>query len=225
MAEGVPKARSTNEGEPETCAGAGATFPTPYRLGVKLALYGYDACPYCQRVRRAIDDLGLEVEERDVLAHPERRDELRQALGRGTVPVLRIDDGSTVRWLPESGAIVAWLYASQGREPPRGPSLRRLATFLMWGLVAVALFFPEHEGPLFVAALSIGAGRSLANARATRSWLHGAIAATFLFGAVAVLLQHLGIVRIPWWYGVYALVLALALASVAARLGARRQRS
>ncbi len=193
---------------------------------MKLALYGYDACPYCQRVRRAIDDLGLEVETRDVLAEPRRRDELRQAVGRGTVPVLRIEDEQGTRWLPDSAAIVAWLYESQGRRAPRGPDLHRIATFVMWSLVTVAFFFPEHQGPLFVTALSIGAARSVANALSTRSWLHGTIAVVFAFGAVAVLLQHLRIVTIPWWYGVYALVGALLLLAVTMRLRTgRHQRS
>lgn len=191
---------------------------------MQLSLYGYDACPYCQRVRRAIDDLGLEVAHRDVLTQPELRDELRQALGRGTVPVLRVDDEDGTRWIPESAAIIAWLYESQGRRPPRAPDLHRLATFVMWALVVVALFFPEHQGPLFVTALSVGAARSIANAVSRRSWLHGAVAAAFVFGAAAVLLQHLGIVSIPWWYGVYALAGALLLAAVATRLRARLRR-
>ncbi|MBW2500778.1 MAG: glutathione S-transferase N-terminal domain-containing protein [Deltaproteobacteria bacterium] len=76
-----------------------------------LSLYGYPQCPFCQRVLRAIEALGLEVELRNTLLEPERRDELIAALGRGTVPVLRIEDAGEgdVEWLPESAEIVSYL--------------------------------------------------------------------------------------------------------------------
>ncbi len=84
-----------------------------------LALYRFDGCPWCERVRAAIDDLGIDVEERDI-----RRDEasaraLHEATGRGRVPVLRIDEGTQTRWLPESADIVRYLYDTygEGRRP------------------------------------------------------------------------------------------------------------
>jgi glutathione S-transferase len=77
---------------------------------VGLALYGYPQCPYCQRVLRAIESLGLEIELRNTLADPGYDDELRAARGRGTVPVLRIEtEGGDVEWLPESEEIVRYL--------------------------------------------------------------------------------------------------------------------
>ena len=84
----------------------------PERAGAELlSLYGYPQCPFCQRVLRAIEALGLEIELRNTLLEPERRDELIAALGRGTVPVLRIEDAGEgeVEWLPESAEIVAYL--------------------------------------------------------------------------------------------------------------------
>jgi glutaredoxin len=75
-----------------------------------LALYTMGSCPFCWNVIRAIQRLGLEVEMRDVLAHPSARHELVEARGRSTVPVLRIQspDG-TVRWMPESQDIIHYL--------------------------------------------------------------------------------------------------------------------
>lgn len=76
----------------------------------KLAMYTMPMCPFCWRVTRAINRLGLDVEMRDVLMHPARREELIQAMGRATVPVLWVQsaDGE-VRWLPESRDIVHYL--------------------------------------------------------------------------------------------------------------------
>jgi glutaredoxin len=84
--------------------------PSDTATADKLALYTMASCPFCWRVTRAIDRLGLEVEIRDVYAQPAWRDELLEARGRASVPVLWIQspDGS-VRWMPESGDIVHYL--------------------------------------------------------------------------------------------------------------------
>lgn len=76
----------------------------------ELILYHFPSCPYCRLVQRALDELGLEIEQRDIRAEPVHADELRQARGRTTVPVLRIiaEDGSE-RWMPESADIVRYL--------------------------------------------------------------------------------------------------------------------
>ncbi|MAQ18555.1 MAG: glutaredoxin [Sandaracinus sp.] len=84
---------------------------------MKLALYKYDTCGYCARVLRTIRSMGLEdrIELRDVLRDPARREELFEARGRGTVPVLRIeDDAGAVRWMGESRDIVTWLETTFG---------------------------------------------------------------------------------------------------------------
>ena len=82
----------------------------------RLALYHFEACPFCARVRRVVDELGIEVELRDIHADRSSLEELRQARGRTTVPVLRITsaDGEE-RWMPESADIVRYLRASYGR--------------------------------------------------------------------------------------------------------------
>jgi len=84
----------------------------------KLSLYQYESCYYCRKVRGALRDLGLEIEIRDI--HRERRwlDELVEARGRRTVPVLRIEGEDGTEWMPESEDIIAYLYRISGREPP-----------------------------------------------------------------------------------------------------------
>ncbi len=81
-----------------------------------LALYYFDGCPYCERVLRAIDALGLDVELRHIYDNSQYLDELRSARRRTTVPVLRITapDGEE-RWMPESADIVRYLQATYGK--------------------------------------------------------------------------------------------------------------
>jgi len=83
----------------------------------RLDLYTTGSCPFCWSVLRTIEQLGLQVERHDVYADRARLDELLQARGRATVPVLRIQspDGE-VRWMPESADIIHYLqhtYAGQ----------------------------------------------------------------------------------------------------------------
>jgi glutaredoxin 2 len=80
-----------------------------------LSLYQYGTCPFCLRVRNAAHTLGIELELRDTLANPEYSDEVLEATGRRTVPVLRIEqEDGAVRWLPESSDIVQWLEERYG---------------------------------------------------------------------------------------------------------------
>ena len=75
-----------------------------------LSLYQTPYCPYCVIVRRVIDELGLDVELRDVAREPKYRQELYAVRGRGTVPVLRREDADgSVHWLPESRDIIHYL--------------------------------------------------------------------------------------------------------------------
>ena len=76
----------------------------------KLALYHSRSCPFCALVTSAIDRLGLDVELREIFDEPRYREQLVEARGRATVPVLRITspDGEE-RWMPESRDIVRYL--------------------------------------------------------------------------------------------------------------------
>lgn len=82
--------------------------------GEHLALYYYPSCPFCVRVLRAIDELGVDVELRNVIEEPAYRRELIEARGRGTVPVLRCTSSVGERWMPESADIVRALRARYG---------------------------------------------------------------------------------------------------------------
>lgn len=75
-----------------------------------LILYHYDWCPFCVRVRRVVERLGISLEERNIITHREYRQELAQARGRATVPVLRIrNEGGEDEWMPESRDIIRYL--------------------------------------------------------------------------------------------------------------------
>ncbi len=124
--------------------------PKPVRLGrrlrsvevnqPRLALYHYDACGYCQIVRSDLADSGLEVELRNIHQVSEHRDALMAAMGRTTVPVLRIEDADgSVRWLPESADIVRYLRKLTGRPEPALISGESILRVLPWLLLVVGL--------------------------------------------------------------------------------------
>jgi glutathione S-transferase len=80
-----------------------------------IVLYGYPQCPFCARVLRGIDTLDLDIPLRNTMQDTEAREALVEAMGRGTVPVLRIEgkDGE-VKWLPESADILRYLESRFG---------------------------------------------------------------------------------------------------------------
>ena len=75
-----------------------------------LALYQFNTCPFCIKVRQEMRRLSLPIEKRDAQHHTTNRNELLQGSGATKVPCLKITeaDGQT-RWLQDSGAIVAYL--------------------------------------------------------------------------------------------------------------------
>jgi glutaredoxin len=88
----------------------------------KLALYQFETCPFCVKVRRTIQRLGLKIELRDAKDDskwPKWKEELVREGGEYQVPCLRIPeaDGS-VRWMYESSDIVSYLEARFA--PPGG---------------------------------------------------------------------------------------------------------
>ncbi len=82
---------------------------SPAQSEDKPALYHSHSCPFCVRVRSAIDRLGLDVELREIFEEPGFREQLVEARGRATVPVMRITspDGEQ-RWMSESRDIVRY---------------------------------------------------------------------------------------------------------------------
>ena len=75
-----------------------------------LALYHYDSCPFCARVRYAIDDMNLNIEYRNIQLDRQHRQDLLNGGGKTQVPVLHIthDDGR-VEWMYESMDIIHYL--------------------------------------------------------------------------------------------------------------------
>ena len=76
----------------------------------QLALYQYEACPFCVKVRRAMKRQALQIETRDAKQSETARAELLAGGGQLKVPCLRIDDGAgKVSWMYESGDIIRYL--------------------------------------------------------------------------------------------------------------------
>ncbi|MFA5083635.1 MAG: glutathione S-transferase N-terminal domain-containing protein [Hydrogenophilaceae bacterium] len=75
-----------------------------------LALYQFQTCPFCIKVRQELRRLSLNIELRDAQYDAGHREALLQGGGRSMVPCLRIIDGQgNSRWLYESGDIIEYL--------------------------------------------------------------------------------------------------------------------
>lgn len=75
-----------------------------------LALYQFQTCPFCIKVRQEMRRLSLNIELRDTQHDETHREALLQGGGKPMVPCLRIlDDAGNSRWMYESGDIVAYL--------------------------------------------------------------------------------------------------------------------
>jgi len=83
-----------------------------------LSLYHRSFCMFCSRVINVINQLGIEIEDKNIWKDEQALQELQRATGRGTVPVLRIEsaDGE-VTWMPESNDIVLYLSELNTRKP------------------------------------------------------------------------------------------------------------
>lgn len=74
------------------------------------ALYQFNACPFCVKVRRTLRRLDLPMELRDARAEGPHRRELIEQGGQLKVPCLRIANGDgSYRWLYESDDIIRHL--------------------------------------------------------------------------------------------------------------------
>lgn len=114
---------------------------------VRLSLYLFAGCPWCERVKAAIEDLDLIVEFHDIRSEPLAAQQLTSATGSKTVPVLRIENAEVDQWLPESKAIVNYLYAQHGdgKKPAFFASTlpQRAGTLVAVLLLASVFFVPE----------------------------------------------------------------------------------
>ena len=78
-----------------------------------LELYELEGCPYCAKVKRKLDELGLEYESHMVARSHSNRDEVEAVSGQTGVPVL-VDNGNGIDGMPESDDIVEYLEATYG---------------------------------------------------------------------------------------------------------------
>lgn len=75
-----------------------------------LALYQFQTCPFCIKVRHEMSRLSLNIERRDAQKNVKNRSDLIQGYGQPKVPCLKITDSAgNSKWLVESEAIIAYL--------------------------------------------------------------------------------------------------------------------
>jgi len=97
-----------------------------------IELYDLHGCPYCAKVKRALDDLDLEYETHSVPGSRRNRSEVYGVSGQYGVPVL-VDKDNGVEGMAESDDIVRYLYRTYGDEgdrPEAGGLLARLSSML-----------------------------------------------------------------------------------------------
>ncbi|AOW15021.1 glutaredoxin [Hydrogenophaga crassostreae] len=81
-----------------------------------LALYQFQTCPFCIKVRQEMRRLSLPIEHRDAQHDTAHRTALLHGGGAVKVPCLKINDGSgKSQWLYDSTAIIAYLQARFGK--------------------------------------------------------------------------------------------------------------
>lgn len=79
---------------------------------VELELFKFDSCPFCVRVLRKVQELGVDgIRMRDTFGEPEANAELIERGGKRQVPCLFVDGAP----MYESSDINAWLDANIAR--------------------------------------------------------------------------------------------------------------
>ena len=83
-----------------------------------ITLYRLQACPYCERVVRTLDEHGLEYESRFIEPMHSERDVVKRISGKRTVPAI-VDERTGVT-MSESANIVEYLERTyEGGVDPR----------------------------------------------------------------------------------------------------------
>ena len=80
-----------------------------------ITLYRLQACPFCERVVRKLDEYGLDYRSRFVEPMHSDRDVVKRISGKRSVPA--IVDENTGLTMSESGNIVEYLEKTYGGEP------------------------------------------------------------------------------------------------------------
>jgi glutathione S-transferase len=79
-----------------------------------ITLYRLQACPFCERVVRTLNELGIEYQSRFVEPMHSERNVVKRRTGKRTVPAI-IDEETGVT-MSESANIVAYLERTYGRD-------------------------------------------------------------------------------------------------------------
>ncbi|MBX0286681.1 glutathione S-transferase N-terminal domain-containing protein [Haloarcula salinisoli] len=79
-----------------------------------ITLYRLQACPFCERVVRVLDDLDLAYRSRFVEPMHAERDVVKRLTGKRTVPAI-VDEETGVT-MSESANIVAYLQRTYGQD-------------------------------------------------------------------------------------------------------------
>ena len=88
-----------------------------------LTLYQTEWCPYSRKVRQRLTELGLDFVAKQVPADKAKRDELQDATGTDTIPVLVTDDGEAIA---TEGEILAYLNERYDERPDAELHRRKL---------------------------------------------------------------------------------------------------
>ncbi|QLC33493.1 glutathione S-transferase N-terminal domain-containing protein [Halarchaeum sp. CBA1220] len=86
--------------------------PNPESQDAPITLYRLQACPFCERVVRVLDELGLDYHSRFVEPLHSERDVVKRLVGARTVPAI-VDEETGVA-MAESANIVEYLEATYG---------------------------------------------------------------------------------------------------------------
>jgi glutathione S-transferase len=78
-----------------------------------LELYELPGCPFCIKVKRKLDELGLDYVSHEVPRSHAERTEVEAVSGQTGVPVL-VDPDHGIDAMPESDDIVAYLETTYG---------------------------------------------------------------------------------------------------------------
>ncbi len=73
-----------------------------------IEFYELEGCPFCAKVRRTLDDLGLEYESHMVPSDHAERTEVKEISGQTEVPMI-VDPDHGVEGMHESDDIVEYL--------------------------------------------------------------------------------------------------------------------
>lgn len=78
-----------------------------------ITLYDLPGCPFCVKVKRKLDELGLDYEVVEVPASHAKRDRVKKISGQTQVPVI-VDEKNGVEGMNESSDIVKYLEETYG---------------------------------------------------------------------------------------------------------------